>query len=482
MLAQTSRRMWCSDFWEHAAVVRELATNPLSPRNPLISSGAPHAFYSPYAVLAGLISRATGMNSIRTLEWLGVANLALLLISFRMFSDALLKRREAAFYLLLFTLVLWGREAWEFSGFFHLRPLGQVLPYPSTFATAVALCGVAIYDKALRSENLLWLALTALACLIVALTHPTTLVFFSVCIFSLTLARAAASEGALRSRLRSFAFPLACVFVLPLALAALWPYYPFYRLLFENSAAYDAACRGIYSDVLKQIWPALFGIPLLIWRFKSNRADPVSLITAILVMIYAYGAFSHRWGLGRVISHIVLMLHLCMADAVAQVEASPWARISSSRALRIAFAGVVTLAVLSILYLDRGGLISCYMSNETSDYRRYEWLSGATGQYDVVLSDLETSVYVPAFAGKVVGTSRVLHFVPDADARNQDVMRFLSTSCTRREREAIIRKYGVKWLLLNKENVPGWATIAESFRDRAQNELSSSRFLLMRLK
>ena len=216
MLVHTSKRLWTADFWEHAAVVRELATNPLSPHHPQILSDAPHAFYSPYTVVAGWISRATGMDCVRTLAVLGFANLALLLSSLWMFSVALLKRREAAFYVLLFTLVLWGPTAWMYSGFFHLHVLGDVLPYPSTFAAAIALLASAIYCKALRTGNHLWLIPVALVSLVVALTHPPTFIFFCVCIFSLT---AGIPSG--RLPFREYACLLACVLILPLIVAML---------------------------------------------------------------------------------------------------------------------------------------------------------------------------------------------------------------------------------------------------------------------
>jgi predicted MFS family arabinose efflux permease len=34
MVARTLTGFWTGDFWAHAAVVQELATNPLSPRHP----------------------------------------------------------------------------------------------------------------------------------------------------------------------------------------------------------------------------------------------------------------------------------------------------------------------------------------------------------------------------------------------------------------------------------------------------------------
>ncbi|MGO8703614.1 MAG: hypothetical protein ACLQVA_07330 [Candidatus Brocadiia bacterium] len=479
MLVHTSKQVWTGDFWEHAAVVRELATNPVSPHHPQILSDAPHPFYSPYTVLAGCISRATGIDCFRTLALLGMVNLALLLISLWMFSVALLKHREAAFYVLLFTLVLWGPTAWMYSGFFHLHVLGDVLPYPSTFATAIALLGSAIYCKVLRTGNRLALIPVALASLVVAITHPPTFIFFSVCILSLTLGIPAG-----RLPLREYARLLACIFILPLIVAMFWPYYPFFQLLAQDSSLYHAGNVSMYTDVVRCIWPAFPGIPLIIWRFKSKKTDPVFLIAAVLSLIYAYGALSHHWTYGRVISYIVLMLHMSIADVVARVEISLRARLQSPASVILAFAGLaaVVLAAFLCRATIRSLLVRGLRLHEVSTYQQYKSLSGATPQYDVVLSDLATSWFVPAFAGKVVAVPRPLPFVPDGAARRNDVERFFSESALQTEREAIIRKYNVKWLLLNKENVPQWATIEQSFRDQAEITLSNDQFILMHLR
>src|SRR5262245_17984754 len=54
------RGYFSSDFWEHAAVVRELSVRPLAPRHPLLAVDAPHAYASPYHLAVGLAARVTG--------------------------------------------------------------------------------------------------------------------------------------------------------------------------------------------------------------------------------------------------------------------------------------------------------------------------------------------------------------------------------------------------------------------------------------
>ena len=79
MTAIILQHPWFGDFWEHAAVVRELATHPLSPRHPLLSSDAPHAFFSPYALAVAGASRALGSDPVTTLAAAGIGNFGKLL-------------------------------------------------------------------------------------------------------------------------------------------------------------------------------------------------------------------------------------------------------------------------------------------------------------------------------------------------------------------------------------------------------------------
>ena len=68
MVLQAINGQWGGDFWEHAAVVRELATHPFSPKHPILLLDAPHSFYSPYALGIALVSRTTGLDSVTTLS------------------------------------------------------------------------------------------------------------------------------------------------------------------------------------------------------------------------------------------------------------------------------------------------------------------------------------------------------------------------------------------------------------------------------
>ena len=82
-----SKQYWLGDFWEHSAVINELATNHLYPRHPLLSLDAPHPIYSPYALACTLFSRITHFSPIRTLSIGCIFNILLFLVGLYQFAS-----------------------------------------------------------------------------------------------------------------------------------------------------------------------------------------------------------------------------------------------------------------------------------------------------------------------------------------------------------------------------------------------------------
>ncbi|PYP80212.1 MAG: hypothetical protein DMD35_05575 [Gemmatimonadetes bacterium] len=85
--AHAARGHWIGDFWEHSAVVRELATHPLHPRHPLLVVDAPHALANPYALLVALFCRVTGASAATGLATASIVNLLMPLVALRVDSS-----------------------------------------------------------------------------------------------------------------------------------------------------------------------------------------------------------------------------------------------------------------------------------------------------------------------------------------------------------------------------------------------------------
>jgi hypothetical protein len=74
------------------------------------------------------------------------------------------------------------------------------------------------------------------------------------------------------------------------------------------------------------------------------------------------------------------------------------------------------------------------------------------GENDVVMSDLMTSWLVPSANGKIVAALHYELFVPDQRQRWHDLADFFQTDKPI-DRDAILKKYGTRWIVLNRENL-----------------------------
>ncbi|QDU41942.1 hypothetical protein Mal52_03970 [Symmachiella dynata] len=448
MLSATLERDWGGDFWEHSAVVRELAENPWSPQHPQFALDAPHAFYSPYSMIVALASRGLGLSPIRTLAIAGICNLALVLFGLRCFIHTLPLSKGTSFWTLLFTLILWGAFPWDWSGFLHLRILDNVLPYPSTFATGLAfVCYAAFYRY--RQTGRYWLlAVLLIAFPVILICHPPTAAAAFLVLCGLSLA-----EG--MQSVRQSLMLLAGLGVWSGIVVSLWPYFPFWGIVTSSDATnikeFHATALLFYQDVLSRIFPALLGLPFLALRFCSNRRDPLPLIFVVLVAAYAVGPMFGLWQFGRMMPSLVLVLHITLADRVAYIE---------QRAL----SGAVKLRNLMAMYIVVGAsLLMCAdLWNVSSRFHHwipehdpnaeYEFLGDYVGQYDVVLSDLKSSWIAPTFAGRVVAVPHPQAFVDSHEIRRQDLDRFFRGDTPQTERETILKKYSGRFILINRRN------------------------------
>ena len=471
-ISQALTGQWEGDFWEHSAVVRELATKLYDPGHPQLLVDAPHTFYSPYSVGIALFSRVVGLDPAKALAMAGVANLILLMISFNIFVSLFVRRDGVAFYALLLLLLFWGEAPWDYSGFFHLRVLARVLPYPSTFAASVTWIVLATCIRFVQSKNRVWLVAIWIGSALVLLTHPVTFIVLSVGMLAIIIGRCRlfSLESAL----------LLCGLALALLVAAVWPYFPFFSFVLSASTVYHQSNDVMYVQVAKRIFPALIGLPLILSRAKSNWRDTLALMTLGLVLVYVYGAVSRNWSYGRVISQIVPLLHVAIADRVAQIE-SGLAR-EQSFLPKLVYSCLISLLLFSFAF-NRAVLpaVQRLAAGQQNASDRYGFLASLTGQYDVVLSDMQTSLVVPTFGGKVVAVPHPLAFIPDYGVRKKDVKYFFTDVALHDARLEIIKRYGVDFVLLAKARVPGWQAVTDAFQPSGRVLFSDDEFVLIDL-
>ncbi len=433
MVARTWTGFWLGDFWEHAAVVRELATNPLSPGHPQLLVEAQHAYFSPYSLGVALLARIMDLNPISSLALAGLGNLVLFLIAFRWFIVLFFDDHGDAipFYALVFILMLWGRDPWFWSAFFHISVLGFVLPYPSTFASACVFISFGLYLTHLKTGKIIYVLLLIPVISVVFLTHPTTAVVMCIALTSFSL-------GFPERVLFRNVMTLFAAFMISFTIAAAWPYYSFISLITVQSPDFHGHSRLLYQHVLSRTFPALIGIPLLVIRLRKNILDPLALTFLGLTAVYFYGYISDLWGYGRVISHMVMVLQISLAWLTARVE-SRWQ--ADKAVVKVSCAAMLLLSAIYVFKMA---------TYKGEDYQKYSILSRYTKQYDLVLSDLQTSLYIPVFGGKVIAHPYPVYFVADHAERRRDLVHFFDQATTNQERVEIIRKYQPAFLLYKR--------------------------------
>jgi alpha-1,6-mannosyltransferase len=460
------------DFWEHAAVVRDLAARPLAPRHPLLDLAAPHAFASPYALGVALLSRLRGLGPIAALEVAGVVNLAVLLTGLHAFARAVSARRAAPLLTLWFTLFLWGPEAWRYSGFYHLASIGYVMPYPSTLASGLTLLLLAAHARSGEEpgpSNARRTVVTAVAAALVLLMHALTFL-----VLACGLAAFQARRPDTLARARRLAITLAAAVLI----AAPWPYFPVLKLLVREAAVFHPGNDVLYFDPLSRIWPALLGIPVLGWRFSRDRRDPLALFFVALAGVYIVGGATGAWSYGRVVAFAVLVLHVALADGLAG-------------ALEEARSAVPALPALVVVSLFATATAHPWLAPVVKEAREarlrhdpwLEFLKAHVGMDEVVLTPPDYSWYIPVFFGKLVGYPHRLAFVPDQNERREAVERYFGDSARADERRSIRTRWNVAAVLLPKVWLPDWERhAAELAADGAVPVYETEEHLLLRTR
>jgi alpha-1,6-mannosyltransferase len=436
------------DIWEHAAAARELGAHPLDPGHPLLPVHRPHQFFSPYLMVVGLLGRLAGVSVITALDVASVFNLVLVLVGLRLFVRRVTTAPHADFWALLFVLFLWGPGAWFFSGFLHFDVVFVVLSYPSTFAKGVVFLALLAHLNYLERDDARWLAPFLLASAVVLLTHPVDALFLALAAASFSVTHPGGDNV---RHLVTTALTVAASFFV----ALLWPPLPLFDLLFGREAeAYRAsiavADRDMYAHVLTRLGLALLVVPFAARRLWRWRREPLALILAGTLLGYGYGWVTGEWSYGRLISSAQLVGAIILADERAK------AGRPGRRGLQLATAAVVLTGV----FLLRNGFSALpdrivagapyrWVHSYVDEVRisDFDFLAQNHRTYTIVLSDLYTSLEVPAFGSKTVAFARTQAFV-DTSERASDVNTFYGRGATAEFRQAIISKYGVSLLIV----------------------------------
>jgi hypothetical protein len=465
---------WIGDFWEHSAMVRELITHPVRPRHPLLLVDAPHAFANPYALVVALCCRLAGVSSVTGLAAASLVNLLMLFVALRMFVRRFASAQPEAvsFYLLLFMLLLWGWEPWEFSGFYHVNALNHTLAYPSACAFWMSLLLLALNGKRMAERRPGLLLLIVPMSTFVLLVHPPVFLFVAA-----GLAAMALDARERRYEIVTSISALAIAF----AVALTWPFFPVWQLLTGGSAAFDANNAAMYSQPLLRTFPAIIGIPLIIREARRTRRWSMAAWVAMLLGLYAFGFVTARYNYGRVIFFVVFLLQFEIAKLVAQLESRLDAR-GPARSWPL----VTGVSVVAGMLLSAGSLVRA--ARDTLWGPRtdagYAFLLRGVSQYDVMMADLRTGWIAASFGGKLVSAQHPLAFISEREqqTRRGDVKAFFDGASSQAERQRILARYRVAYLFAPRRSAADSTVVSEdALRAFGTVTHEDARFLLVRL-
>jgi len=359
-----------SDFWEHTAVIRELATHPFYPNHPQFLLNVQHPFFSPFSLGIAWIVIITGLPSATVLTIFSFINLAFFLFCLKLFTDSLLNKR-ASFYVLLFILLLWGYRPWLWSSFFNLDSFFCTFSYPSFFCISLTFLSFYIYTRILLYNKMSYYILLLLISIFILITHPFTAIFLYIGLISLLLYYCNLSQYIKYLLLISL---IMSSFIISFA----WPYFPLYRLISSNSSEFSYLSYELYRYFPIRIFPALAGVPLIVLRLRKNYFDPLGLMFIGLSSLYLYGFISENYNYGRQISYIVIILQMCIADWVAAIETRYLSGGYNKLLTRYFNLGIIAFSIMIIGTLVMHGYSYIIHWKRNYSYHNFVFLSGYT--------------------------------------------------------------------------------------------------------
>ena len=446
LISHAYNQRWGGDFWQHSAAVHELSLNPWSPSHPHLPVSEPHEFYNPYSLFLGLISRVTGLSSIMVLSIMGIVNFVFLSYALRRFCIKLSTNLWTPLLTLLFTLVLWGYHPWMWSGFFHLAALGDTTTFPSCFCAALTFMAWSVFvDFMDKKANFLQPIFLLLLMFVVSITHPHTSVVLFVGLFALWL------NSSHKQLFKTIV--LLGITLVSISATLVWPYYPFLALVINNQSIHYAGNSWMYSDIIRQTFAGLIFLPCVIGRLRKNLRDPIGLMFLMFVIIYTLGYITGKYALGRSIVYIMFCLHFSAADWLANIQ-THLAQFKNKNYYQYILSRIAILIILifTIGFFAVG--VYRYRPGRNCTYTAYTFLPDYVKQSDIIMTDINTSLIVPSFAGKVVGTKYYQAFIKDSHERQKIVNRFFSDNLDNKERVSILKKYNVNFILLNEHEIP----------------------------
>ncbi len=388
-------------------------------------------YMTPYAYAVALVARVTGVGAIGALELAGVVNCILILVGMRSLVSRLTasERNSTSIIAIVLGASLWGTVVAPWSGIYGLASFLLVLPYPSTFAAAMMIFFLAMFDRWLCGETRRTWPLS-LFVLIIVLISPFTAVNTVVGAVAFIVARRPSWRQAGR---------LGVAIGVAAFLTALWPFYSLLDLL-PAAGSFADSTSALLDTVHGMSFLALVGLPALWYRFRKTARDPLCVLFAISTILLAVGYITGSASLARVLPMAMAPAHLSLGQEIA----------TRDRAIPRLWL-VVTFVAISVGLTAQVGHLAT-----SPRWPDYSWIADHVQQSDVVAAeDVRARMSIPAFGGRIVTPHGPDPYIADASQRTSDEVLLFDPTASGATKLRILDRYEVRWLLARKESVGG---------------------------
>ena len=459
-----------ADYWEHSATLHALIENPWHPRHPHLATNAGSPRFGPQFLLIALIARALHWDAIAAMTLAAALNTLLFLCAIRVFFLTYFRHPLAPLYGLLVMFGGWWL-GFHYSNVYSLPVLFSVAAFPSTTALGLTLLGFAWVVRLLRADvghprlGLLVLGIWASAVFII---HPLTAMMSLSGALLLALADPKASW-----RLR---FEVAGAVVVGCALSHFWPYFsPWVVLRGGHGQSADWALQSVQQ-----------ASELHVKRKLHEFYQPLALLEALglgsltLLALPYFFLRRERWfvGLGalsmllpfvgnafvelplghRFVLLAIVYLHIGLVWLLLRLTPGHAGAFRCLRRRALAVASAVVVAATLLVFCGHSVLVARALfegprarGSESPVIRNMRAFAEAAGPGAVVLATPLLSWPLPTFGPKVLVLYHEDPLVPDAAQREYSVKRFLGSAASDDERQAILARYGVSHVLLQRE-------------------------------
>ena len=463
-----------ADAWEYHRAILALSENLLNPGNPTYDTDDASVRYSPYTLFWAAFSRMSGVDPYDTLSVATVVNAVLLMLGVAALVRTYGEGRCASVALMVM-FSLFGAIP-RFTCSYALGDLPFIGANSSNFSLAVTVWIWVLFRRFEASRDGPRYALVPAIILLSAtamLDHGMigVLTQLGIWLFALT------GERDQRVSLGLVAFVVGCGTA---ALCVAWPWYRFWDI-----ATMSSLPRGVLSHNILRIMLVYWCFPAFVaslfaiqYRYDSKlvRVFLVGGYACYLAGVAAYilpGNVPMIGTLARLPLPGLIFFHLAIGVAAHRAglfRASTWPgrvrlafvnhRPAGSQAvLEICLAVLIVYCLIPQVYaiLDSPHLGRAYVApllgKEDQQLRlkqRYDALLTPVGKRDVVLSDRLTSWPVPSSRGRIVSALHPEWLVSDERERQEEVIAFFEPGTPDAQRIALIDRWSVKWLLLNR--------------------------------